>query len=87
MYSNTPSTENISTKPAMLVPRNGRLRKIASGRIGASLRRSITTNSASATTEPARRPMMRAEVQPHELASITASTPAVRPSDSVTIPA
>ena len=87
MYSNTPSTQNISTKPAMLAPRNGGLRKIASGTMGAWLRRSIAKNSASETTEAARRPMMRAEVQPHELASITASTPAVRPSDSVTIPA
>src|SRR4051795_5001403 len=86
MKKNTANMANEIVNATTLAPRNERERKNAKSTIGASDVRSIATNVVSPSTATTSTQMTRAEPQPHELLSTSASTSPVSPTVSEAMP-
>src|SRR3954447_11423502 len=86
MKKNIANIENVTAKATMLAPMNDRDAKKRKSTTGTAERRSMATKAASEAMEATSSATIPAEPQPHELPSTSASTRAVRPSVSVTMP-
>ena len=79
MKKNWAIIAKVTTSAIRLAPIESRLRNSLNSMIGAFTRSSIATKAAVSTTDPASRPMMAGEPQPHELPSMSARSSAESP--------
>ena len=86
MKKNIASIANETMKPTMFAPRKVFERNSEKSTIGSRTRGSMSAKLTRPTAAVSSRPMSSGEPQPHELPSIRASTSAVSPTESVTIP-